>query len=44
MEQFLATDFDIVNQLSELGVYEYIIVGSGIGEGILAKELAKREK
>ena len=44
MEKFLATDCDIVRQLSDLGVYEYVIVGSGIGGGILAEELASQKK
>ena len=44
MEQFLAADVDIICQLSKLGVYDYIIVGSGIGGGILAEELAGKKK
>jgi choline dehydrogenase-like flavoprotein len=44
MEKFLASDCDIVSQLSELGIYDYIIVGSGIGGGVLSEDLARRKK
>lgn len=36
---FLASDDNIVSHLSSLDVFDYIIVGSGIGGGILAEEL-----
>lgn len=42
METFLASDDDVVSQLSSLNVFDYIIVGSGIGGGILAEELLKK--
>jgi hypothetical protein len=44
MDKFLATDCDVVRQLCDLGIYDYIVVGSGIGGGILCEELAKRKK
>ncbi|KAF8250318.1 FAD/NAD(P)-binding domain-containing protein [Wilcoxina mikolae CBS 423.85] len=44
MEQFLAVDCNTVRMLCDLGVYEYVIVGSGIGGGILAEELAKKKR
>jgi choline dehydrogenase-like flavoprotein len=44
MDQFHASDFDAVQQLCERGAYQYIIVGSGMGGGILADDLAKRGK
>lgn len=42
METFLASDADVVSQLSSLDVFDYIIIGSGIGGGILAEELLKK--
>jgi len=30
-----------VRQLSNIGLYEYIIVGGGMGGGVLAEKLAK---
>ncbi|KAK6333012.1 hypothetical protein TWF718_010836 [Orbilia javanica] len=44
MNDFFATDPDLVSQNSSQGFYDYIVVGSGIGGGILASELAKRNK
>lgn len=40
MESILETDFDLVCSLSDRDHYDYIIVGSGIGGGILARTLA----
>ncbi|WKT54190.1 FAD/NAD(P)-binding domain superfamily [Fusarium oxysporum f. sp. vasinfectum] len=40
MDSALETDFDLVCSLSNKGHYDYIIVGSGIGGGILARTLA----
>ena len=42
METFLASDADVVSQLSSLDVFDYIIVGSGMGGGVLAEELLKK--
>ena len=42
MDTFLASDDDVVTQLSNLDIFDYIIVGSGIGGGILAEELLKK--
>ena len=42
MEKFLPSDDDLVTQLSNLDVFDYIIVGSGIGGGILAEEILKK--
>lgn len=42
MEAFLASDDDVVSHLSSLDVFDYIIVGSGIGGGILAEELIRK--
>jgi len=42
MDTFLASDDDVVSQLSSLDIFDYIIVGSGIGGGILAEELLKK--
>jgi choline dehydrogenase-like flavoprotein len=44
MEKFLASDPSLVAKLSALGHYDYVIVGSGIGGGILAEELVKKQK
>lgn len=44
MEQILASDIEIVSLLSKTGIYDYIVVGSGIGGGILSEELVKRKK
>ena len=44
MDRFLSADPDVVRKISENGGYEYIIVGSGFGGGILADELADRGK
>jgi hypothetical protein len=44
MDKFLAYDADYVRKLCEIGVYDYIIVGSGFGGGILAEELVKKKK
>lgn len=44
MEKLLASDPSLVAKLSKLGYYDYIIVGSGIGGGILAEELVKKQK
>ena len=35
-------DDDVVSQLSSLDVFDYIIVSSGTGSGILAEELLKK--
>jgi hypothetical protein len=37
------TDFDVVCELSSQGRYDYIIVGSGLGGGILARKLADKK-
>ena len=34
------TDFDLVCELSSQGQYDYVIIGSGLGGGILARKLA----
>lgn len=44
MDKLLASDPSRVAKLSALGYYDYIIVGSGIGGGILAEELVKKQK
>jgi hypothetical protein len=44
MEKLLASDPSVVAKLSARGHYDYIIVGSGIGGGILAEELVKKQK
>lgn len=44
IENWLGSDVERVAQLSAHGAYDYIIVGSGIGGGVLAEELAKRKK
>lgn len=44
MAKFLDTDPDVVRKISENGGYEYIIVGSGFGGGVLANQLAGRGK
>jgi hypothetical protein len=44
MDKFLAYDADYVRKLCEIGVYDYVIIGSGIGGGILAEELVKKKK
>ena len=38
MEQILASDIELVSRVSATGIYDFIIVGSGIGGGILAEE------
>ena len=44
MDKALANDPAIVSKLSALNLYDYVIVGSGIGGGILAEELAKNKQ
>lgn len=44
MEKFLAYDAEYVGNLCKMGIYDYIIVGSGFGGGILAVELVKKKK
>lgn len=44
IERFLSADPDVVRKISENGGYDYIIVGSGFGGGVLADELAGRGK
>ena len=44
MEQILASDIELVSRLSTTGVYDYVVVGSGIGGGILTEELVKKKK
>jgi len=44
MDRFLSADPDVVRKISENGGYDYIVVGSGFGGGILADELAGRGK
>lgn len=44
MEKALANDPAIVSKLSALNLYDYVIVGSGIGGGILAEDLVKKNK
>ena len=44
MEQILASDIELVSRLSGTGIYDFVIVGSGIGGGILAEELVKKNK
>ena len=44
MDRFVSTDPDVVRKISENGGYDYIIVGSGFGGGVLADELAGRGK
>ncbi|KAA8899115.1 hypothetical protein FN846DRAFT_189185 [Sphaerosporella brunnea] len=44
MEKFLAYDADYVRKLCQIGVYDYVIVGSGFGGGILADQLVKQKK
>ncbi|KIJ47614.1 hypothetical protein M422DRAFT_163772 [Sphaerobolus stellatus SS14] len=40
----MASDFENVCQLCAIGQFDYIIVGSGIGGGILADQLASQQK
>ena len=44
MDRFFATDPDLISGRCTQDSFDYIIVGSGIGGGILATELAKRQK
>lgn len=44
MEQILASDIELVSRLSTTGVYDFIVVGSGFGGGILSEELVKLNK
>ena len=44
MEWFLTADPDLVSGFSAQGFYDCIVVGSGIGGGILASELANQKK
>lgn len=44
MKQILASDIELVSRLSTTGVYDFIIVGSGIDGDILAEELVKNQK
>jgi hypothetical protein len=44
MDGLLASDPSLVAKLSTLRCYDYVIVGSGIGGGILAEELVKKQK
>lgn len=44
MEQILASDIELVSRLSTTEIYDFVVVGSGIGGGILAEELVKKQK
>jgi choline dehydrogenase-like flavoprotein len=44
MDANLTTDFDLISELSAQGRYDYIIVGSGLGGGILARKLVEGKK
>jgi len=44
MDASFATDFDLVSELSAQGRYDYVIVGSGLGGGILAQKLTEGKK
>lgn len=41
MESNISADFDLVCELSARKRYDYIIVGSGLGGGVLARQLVK---
>lgn len=44
MNRILSTDPDLVGMLTKLDTYDYIIVGSGFGGGLLGDVLASRNK
>ncbi|KAK4163937.1 hypothetical protein QBC43DRAFT_212110 [Cladorrhinum sp. PSN259] len=44
MNRILSTDPDVVGLLTKINTYDYIIVGSGFGGGLLADVLASRNK
>lgn len=44
LKSFIASDMESVRQLCAIGRFDYIIIGSGIGGGILADQLASRKK
>ncbi|XXG96701.1 Ethanolamine kinase [Hypoxylon texense] len=44
MNKHLTVDLATVSLLTKLNAYEYIIVGSGFGGGILAESLARKQK
>ncbi|KAF7177493.1 hypothetical protein CNMCM7691_005746 [Aspergillus felis] len=44
MDANVTTDVDLVSHLSERGEFDFIVVGSGIGGGILAQQLAAAKK
>ncbi|KAI1124404.1 hypothetical protein F5Y10DRAFT_285113 [Nemania abortiva] len=39
----ITTDFDLVCERSSQGRYDYVIIGSGLGGGILARQLANQK-
>jgi hypothetical protein len=41
MDANLTTDFDLISEFSAQGRYDYIIVGSGLGGGILTRKLVE---
>jgi choline dehydrogenase-like flavoprotein len=44
MDGNVTTDFDLISELSIQGRYDYVVVGSGFGGGILAQKLAEGKK
>ncbi|KIJ28769.1 GMC oxidoreductase [Sphaerobolus stellatus SS14] len=44
LKSFIASDIENLRQLCAIGRFDYIIIGSGIGGGILADQLASRQK
>lgn len=44
MESLLDVDLDVICQLSENDHYDFIVIGSGIGGGILTQKLVKAKK
>lgn len=44
LEKLLAVDVDTISMRCRFGYYDYIIVGSGIGGGILAEQLVQQQK